>query len=242
MNETVDTSPDHIQLRNLFRNIQPSFLVASGPNKFISELIQLLDLPEGTDVNKFKANKSKTANANATNVSFYPFNRKNQQEGFRKRIYELDLPGLKAESSKTDRQIFIDSAFPMNQELAVLALGNLLKYLQENHLKWRHVFMHLDKSVVITNVSVFFTESQVLIDDTTFNSLNIFSNIYHPSSFKTQVRRDGLSLFNMLNECVSSVGVQELKSMLKQPIRDITELNLRFSTIEWCLKPESTLR
>ena len=239
MNESVDTSPDHIQLRNLFRYIQPSFLVASGSNKFLDELIQLLDLPYGTDVNKFKVNKSKAANANVTNVSFYPFNRKNQQEGFRKRIYELDLPGLPAESSKTDRKIFIDSAYPMNQELAVLALGNLLKYLQENHLKWRHVFMHLDKNLVITNVSVFFTESQVLIDDTTFNSLNIFSNIYHPSSFKTQVRRDGLSLFNMLNECVSSVGVQELKSMLKQPIRDITELNLRFSTIEWCLKPEN---
>lgn len=240
MLETVDTSPDHIQLRNLFRQIQPSFLLATGPNKFLEELIQLLDLPDGTDVTKFKVNKTKTANANTTNVSFYPFSRKNQQvEGFRKRIYELDLPGLPAESSRSDRQIFIDSAFPMNQELTVLALGNLLKYLQENHLKWRHVFMHLDKNPIITNVIVFFTESQVLIDDTTFNSLNIFSNIYHPSSFKTQVRRDGLSLFNMLNQCVSSVGVQELKVMLKQPIRDIVELNLRFSTVEWCLKPDN---
>lgn len=239
MNETIDSSPDHVQLQNLFRQVQPSFLLASGPNKFFEELIQLLELPDGTDVNKFKITKTKVADANATNVSFYQFNRKNQQEGFRKRIYELDLPGLPSESSTTDRQIFIDSAFPMNQELTVLALGNLLKYVHENHLKWNHIFMHLDNKPIITNVIVFYTEAQVLIDDTTFNALNIFSNIYHPSSFKTQIRRDGLSLFNMLNKCVSSVGVQELKSMLKQPIRDIVELNLRLSTVEWCLKPEN---
>lgn len=238
MSETVDLRPDHIQLRNLFRQIQPAFFIATGPNVFFEELLTLLDLP-GTDINKFKVNKTKNANANAINVSFYPFNRRNQQEGFRKRIYELDLPGLPADATKGNRQIFIDSAFPMNQELMIIALGNLLKYLHENHLKWRHVFLNLDKNPIITNVTVINTESQVLLDDTTFNSLNIFSNVYHPSSFKTSVRRDGLSLFNMLNQCCSSVGVQELKSMLQQPSREILELNLRFATVEWCLKQEN---
>lgn len=239
MNETIDLRPDHIQLRNLFRQIQPSFFVATGANLFLEELLDLLDLPEETDINKFKVIKTKTANANSTNVSFYPFNRHNQQEEFRKRIYELDLPGLPADATKGNRQIFIDSAFPMNQELMVISLGNLLKYLHDNHLKWRHVFINLDKSPIITNVIVIHTESQVLLDSTTFNSLNIFSNVYHPSSFKTHVRRDGLSLFNMLNQCCSTVGVQELKSMLQQPTRDILELNLRLSTVEWCLKKEN---
>jgi DNA mismatch repair ATPase MutS len=96
-------------------------------------------------------------------------------------------------------------------------------------LKWHHVFLNLDSNPIFTNLIVFFIKSQVLLYETTFNALNIFSNIYHPSSFKTQVRRDGLSLFNMLNQCNSSVGVQELKSMLKQPCRSITELNLRFA-------------
>lgn len=239
MYETIDTQPDHIQLRNLFRQVHPSYLVAAGPNSFLERLVQLLDVPDGTGIDKFKVNKSKKANADTFNVSFYPFNRKGQQEEFRKKIYELDLPGLPADSSKNDRQIFIDSMFPMNQELPVIALGNLLKYLRENHLKFNHAFLNALKNLIVTNVLVFNMESQVLLDETTFDALNIFSNIYHPSSFKAQVRHDGLSLFNLLNQCSSSVAVQELKSMLKQPIRDILELNLRFSTIEWCLKPEN---
>lgn len=239
MNETCDLRPDHVQLRNLFRQIQPSFLVASGANSFLEELVKLLDLPEDTDINKFKIHKSKTSNANVSNVAFFPFNRKNQQEDYRKRIYLLDFPGLPAESSRNDHQIFIDSALPMNQELMIISLGNLLKYLHDNNLKWRHAFLNLNSNPIITNLIVFSMESQVLLDDTTFNALNIFSNVCHPSSFKTQLRRDGLSLFNMLNQCSSSVGVQELKSILKQPSRDVNELNLRFITIEWILSKEN---
>lgn len=180
------------------------------------------------------------ANANSTNMSFYPFNRKNQLEEYRQRICSIDLPGLPPQSSKTDRTIFMNSVIPMNQELIVLSLGNLLKYLTDNHMKWNHAFLSLDKNPIITNVLVTVLESQVLLDETTFNALNIFSTIYHPSSFKLQIRKDGLSLFNLLNHCSSAVGTQYLKSMLKSPIRDMAELNLRFQTIEWCLKRENS--
>jgi len=236
----VDLQPDYVQLRNLFRQVQPSYLVAAGQNQFLEDLVQLLDLPEDTDINKFKVRQSKGGNAHSSNVSFYPYNRKQQQKEFRQKIYyDLELPGLPPESSRSDRQVFIASVFPMNQELAVIAMGNLLKYLDDNQLKWRHIFMNMSKQLIISSLSSFRMESQVQIDDTTFNSLNIFSSVYHPSSFKIQVRKDGLSLFNLLNECCSSIGVQELKNILKQPTRDMKELNLRYSTIEWCLKDEN---
>lgn len=239
MNETTDLHPDHKILRNLFRQIEPDFLVATGPSKFLQELIELLDLPDTTDVSKYKIGKGKTANANALNISFYPFDRKGVQESYRKRIYELELPGVPRDISPRDRKVFVDSLFPMSQELSMIALGNLLKYVFENNVKWRHVYLQLQQNPIISNVTVFYIEAQVLIDDTTFNSLNIFSNIYHPSSFKAQIRRDGLSLFNMFNQCQSSLGVQELKQVLKQPTRDINELKLRQLTVEWCLRPEN---
>lgn len=203
------------------------------------DLTKLLDLPEETDIRKFKVTNSKAANANASNIVFYPFNRSIHPSLYRARILNLDLPGLPPEAPKSDRKIFIGSVFPMNQELMVIALGNLLKYLHENRIKWRHVFMNLDQNPIITNVIAFNSDSQVLIDENTFNSLNIFSHIYHPSSFKHQIRRDGLSLFNLINECCSSLGTQELKSMLMQPICDIAELNFRFDSIEWLLKKEN---
>lgn len=209
MNETGDLRPDYIQLRNLFRQVQPLYMVTSGPNNFLEDIINLLELPEGTDYTKFKIKKSKSATAN--NVAIYPFNRKNNLSGFRKLIYELNLPGLPSESSRSDRQMFIDSVFPMDQDLMVHSLGNLLQYLNDNNGKWRQVFLNFDKNPIITNLNVFYMESQVLMDDSTFNALNIFSNIVHPSSFKNQIRKDGLSLFNLLNQCCSSIGVQELK-------------------------------
>jgi len=222
----------------------PSYLVlSSGSNAFLQEVLELLD-PSSTgnaELIKYKVRKAAQANASLSNLSIYPFDRKNHQEGLRKRIYELDLPGMTNASScsLSDRQIFINSVFPLNQELFVIALGNLLRYLSENYLKWRHVFLGLEKKLIVTNVLNTILQTQVLLDDTTFNSLNIFSNIYHPSSFKLQIRKDGLSLYNLLNNCDSSVGSQELKNILRQPTRDMGELNLRFTTIEWCLKKEN---
>lgn len=213
MNETGDLRPDYVQLRNLFRQVQPSYMVTSGPNHFLEDIIKLIDLPEGTDYAKFKIKKSKSATAN--NIAIYPFNRKNNLSGFRKQIYELNLPGLPSECSRSDRQMFVDSVFPMDQDLMVHSLGNLLQYLNDNNSKWRQVFLNLDRNPIITNLNVFYMESQVLMDDSTFNALNIFSNITHPSSFKNQIRKDGLSLFNLLNQCCSSIGVQELKVLYK---------------------------
>lgn len=161
MNESSDLRPDHVQLRNVFRQIQPSYLVAAGCNTFLEDLVQLLDLPDDTNINKYKVPRAKTSNANASNVCFFPFNRTGLLEGYRKRIYCLDLPGIPAMSSENNRKIFIDSALPMSQELAVIAIGNLLKYLHENALKWRHVFLNLDGKPIITNVVVIQVESQV---------------------------------------------------------------------------------
>ncbi|CRL02389.1 CLUMA_CG015583, isoform A [Clunio marinus] len=115
IHETIDLRPDHIQLRNLFRQIQPSFLVASASNQFLKDLIELLDLPENTDINKYKVSAYKSANANTFNISFFTYNRNNQHNVFRKRIYELDLPGLPAESSKR----------PDNQKRAFQGLSGL---------------------------------------------------------------------------------------------------------------------
>ena len=231
MQEVHELRPDYPALGNLFRQVKPSHLVCSGPKLFLEDLIKLLDLPLETDLNKFKIKKNQP---NITNITIYPTINKTNMRDFRKKIYNLNLPGIPSECSETDRQIFIDSAFPMYQNLMVHSLGNLLKFLEENSVKFRELFLNFEKVPIITNILVFFMESQVLIDESTFNALNIFSAVYHPSSFKDQIKKDGLSLFNLLNQCCSAIGVQCLKSMLKQPIRDIIELNLRYSTIEWC--------
>jgi DNA mismatch repair protein MSH5 len=254
MNEMTDLKSEHLSLKNLFQEVEPSYFIASGSKAFLDDVTELLSLSEDIIKNmKDKKSKSKVGN-----LAFYTLNRKSQCEEYRKQIYEIEFPGLPAQATAKERQIAINSILPMNQELTVIALGNLLRFLKDNYLKWRHIFRNLDHNIIIFRVLVHSMESHVLvsikaflyfikfgetyiifciqIDETTFNSLNIFSCVYHPSNFKKQMRRDGLSIFNMLNECSSSVGVQELKSFLKTPIRDLDELNIRHSTIEWCLE------
>lgn len=228
-------------MKQIFQQVKPAYLVATGNSVFFDELVSILDPTlEKKDYQKFRVSKNKAANANSTNVSFYQLNR-GKQDDLRKRIYELNLPGIMAKTTKEESVHFINSILPMTQELIVACLGNLLKYLNDNHLKWQNAFLTYDKNPIITNVIISTLEAQVLIDEFSFNSLNIFSNIYHPSSFKLQVRKDGLSLFNLLNHCSSSVGVQELKTILRQPTRIIQELNIRFSTVEWCLQEKNLL-
>lgn len=188
--------------------------MSSSSNAFLEEILGLLDDTNADrDFNKYKVRKTGAVNANNSNLSIYPFDRKNHQEALRKRIYDIDLPGMinLSNSAVSERQIYINSVFPMSQEILVTAIGNLLRYLSENYLKWRHAFLGLEKKLIITNVVSTVLQSQVLLDDTTFNALNIFTNIYHPSSFKIQIRKDGLSLFNLLNNCSSTMGSQELK-------------------------------
>lgn len=210
MSKVVDFSPDYSNLRHLFRQIKPSYLVAAGSNQFFEDLgCSLLQVSEDSSIDKFKIGRAKTSNAAASNLCFYPLNR---QTDHREKIYEMDLPGLQAECSDGERRMFIDSVFPMNQQSFTLCLGNLLRYLRENRMMWRQVYLNLDQNPIISNISVFHIDSQVLMDEATFQALSIFSTEYHPSSFKAQVRHDGLSLFSFLNQCCSSIGVKCLPS------------------------------
>lgn len=150
-------------MRNLFRQVQPSCLVASGPKVFIDELVEMLELQD-VDINKYKENKKKSGGQNNdSNLAFYSFNRKSQSEEYRKTIYEIKFPGLPVDSSAQNRKIFIDSVLPMDQELSVIAMGNLFRYLRDNFVKWKNVFMKMDTNLIITSVSVKSMEQNVIV-------------------------------------------------------------------------------
>lgn len=111
--------------------------------------------------------------------------------------------------------------------------GNLLNFLDAN---WRHLFLRNEERPIISNLFVYSLEGSVLIDDGTFNSLQVFTATDHPSAFKKNSRRPkeaSQSLFSLMNTCVSRYGSNQLKTWLYQPIRDVDEIHLRLHTIEW---------
>lgn len=237
LQEMSDFKPDYPLITHLFHKNQPSNLILAGPKNFLEDISEVLNL-SSTDFKKKYTTIYGDGGSKTCFVTFHTHNKRNI-EIFRKKIYELQLPGLPAEASALDKHIFIDTVLPMENPLIVYALGNLLSFLEENSSKYTSIFSSFGRSLMIANVDVNFVESQVMIDNSTLNALNVFSSIHHPASFKNQIRKDGLSIFNLLNQCCSRIGSQQLKLILKHPIRDLSELNVRLSTIEWCTKQEN---
>jgi len=90
---------------------------------------------------------------------------------------------------------------------------------------------------------LFVRDDLVMVDETAWNSLQIFTVDFHPSSTKQGTwggSKEGLSVFNLLNRCYSAQGTRALKLQLLRPTRNIKLLNRRYDVIEYCVDPVRT--
>lgn len=79
----------------------------------------------------------------------------------------------------------------------------------------------------------------VIVDDSAWQSLQIFSTDIHPSSFKqgnSSSNKEGLSIFSLLDSCMTTQGSKMLRLMLLRPSRNPEILNRRYDVIEYCTK------
>lgn len=58
--ETVDLKPDFWHLKNLFRQINVTTVLASGPTIFLTTIMQLLDLPSHDNPNDYRVGRVKS--------------------------------------------------------------------------------------------------------------------------------------------------------------------------------------
>lgn len=229
--EAVDLKPDFWHLKNLFRQMKMVNVLASGPPIFLQEIMKMLGLPDKSDPSLYRVNRLKTLTA--AEFIVYTNNEKTLISS-RKRILELELPRMTAEFNEQDRYNFLSALLPLHQHLSVQCLGNLLNYLDAN---WKHLFLRNDHRPIITDIHVHALDEQVLMDESTFEAMKIFAAKDHPSGFKMCAygsSKEGCSFYNIINNCVSRIGSNELKIMMQRPTRDVNELQLRFATIEWC--------
>lgn len=230
--ETVDLKPDYWHLKNLFRQLNVKTVLASGPNVFLTAIMELLNIPKDEKPVNFSVNRVKSTASAAFLV--YNDNEKTLLAS-RKRILELRLSHMADLATDRDRHNFIETIIPLNQNLLVQALGNLLNYLDNN---WKYLFLRTDRNPVISDVHIYRLDTHMLMDDASFHALQVFNLKDHPSGFKKSSygsKREGFSLYSMMNKCASSIGSNELKMILQQPIRDMAELRARHATIEWLM-------
>lgn len=230
MQKTIELRPEFVNLNNLFRITSPDYILMSGHDDFLKEVLRINNIPPEIELKSLKADKN-CANF-STNVFILPMDKKTLFAN-KNRVLKLNLPGMLKNQTDDERIYFLESVLPIKEDLTVQTIGNLLQYLDKN---WRRIYNQCDLNPVIVDLNVFCMQGQLLMDSVTFDGLQIFTSSNHPSGFKKGAAGtviEGFSIYGLLNKCSSMNGSNELKIMLKQPTRDLLELHLRHSTIDW---------
>lgn len=230
MQKTIELRPEFINLNNLFRITTPDYILMSGHDDFLKEVLRINNISPEDELKLLKADKN-CANF-SSNVFILPMDKKTLFAK-KNRILKLNLPGMLKNQTDDERVYFLESVLPIKDDLTVQTIGNLLQYLDKN---WRRIYNQSDLNPVIVDLNVFCMQGQLLMDSVTFDGLQIFTSSNHPSGFKKGAAGtviEGFSIYGLLNKCSSLNGSNELKIMLKQPTRDLLELHLRHSTIDW---------
>ncbi|XP_055644383.1 mutS protein homolog 5-like [Toxorhynchites rutilus septentrionalis] len=222
--QAAEPRPQYALLKNLVRQYGPLFCLISGSKHFLDDIPELLELPEGTRMKHFNAGKIEPSEK-ARICDFGP----NALKASIAKVLATNLPGMPAQASDNDRRMFIESVLPFDQELLVHAVGCLLTLLDR--------IASEDNCPVVTRINIVTPSSQMIIDELTFQALQIFNSRLHPSGFKRFLGSSSCSLYDLLNRCSSKIGREELKVTMQQPVRDLRELNQRLNTVQWLSKP-----
>eukprot|EP00941_MAST-03F_sp_MAST-3F-sp1_P004909 g4909.t1 len=172
----------------------------------------------------------------------------NEQETNNETPFQFDIRVLKNNDFKDGHELISrtmvgashshtpSSHFFLDNKEITSACAGLLFYLATNH-----AVDQIDSSAAPVNVEKIVhvsLEDYMYMDQVTFQSLNIFVCDNHPSVVKGRGRRkEGFSIFSLLDKCNTAVGSTLLKSWMKKPLRNKKILEQRYDAIEYLMTP-----
>eukprot|EP01135_Chromosphaera_perkinsii_P002283 Nk52_evm69s221 gene=Nk52_evmTU69s221 len=124
---------------------------------------------------------------------------------------------------------FFNSGVINSEKIEMIrASGALVKYLSRNLVDILSENSPERSSFPLNKFELLTFSQFVYIDGDTFQALQVFNNEIHPSlNKKGNVRKEGLSLFGILSNSVSSGGKKVLKGWLKRPEADFEVIRKR---------------
>lgn len=138
--------------------------------------------------------------------------------------------------------IFMHSLIDFSSECMVRAAGALLKFLDKFQIGGPNLDApgsQYPRSLVLS-IRPYNPEDTVAIDETTLTALQIFKSSTHPSGSKSgswNKRKEGLSLFNILNRCCSIAGSKRMKSLFRALPRSICLIQERQEAVVFFSHP-----
>lgn len=216
LQDVQETHPKFETISLLLKDMQPKFIILSA--KSDDALIDYIKL-----------------NFNENLINLMPNNDFNY-DICKKRIFELKLKVFDDLNltEENERYIYFKTFLNFESQFMIRSMGALVKYLDKNRIN-----VQLEERSIMTPIFAFKSislDNVLLIDDNSLKSLQIFHLINHPSVYKQNSNKDGLSLFSMYKTYLSTkIGVLKLRSWLLKPTRNMTDLRKRHEIIEFFL-------
>jgi DNA mismatch repair protein MSH5 len=109
----------------------------------------------------------------------------------------------------------------------VRATGALLAFLQRGA-----IVLHTNAGSTLQHFVRFDGFSRCVLDQDSLAALQIFHQVNHPSVLMSAPKKEGVSLFGVLNRTVTAGGKRLMKSWLKRPSLDLAQIEERHSAVE----------
>ncbi len=143
--------------------------------------------------------------------------------------------------SEEEHMLLINSLVDLNSESGVRATGALLKFMDANRAGVALNLDAPDSNCMVMEIKSLCLEDVVNIDETTFTALQIFSSGYQPTAGAKfgswNKKREGLSLFSIVNNCKSVLGAKYLRYMFRCPPRSLDTILQRQEVIAYFANP-----
>ncbi|KAF7996470.1 hypothetical protein HCN44_002102 [Aphidius gifuensis] len=244
MDDIVEDTFNFNITKALYMQIQPRHVVTTSgtPDDFQSILKKLIIKDSFNNQKEQSTSSSSSTPSSIDQVSQVSLNILNKnQNDFEYCYHRVKLLKLSSEPDDTtnaERITFLNSVLNFDSSLMIHGLGLLLKYLDEN---WSKLTLNPSEQIEYLYINSIMLNDLVMMDEDTFNVLNIMQSKFHPSLFKygSCSIEVGMNLFTFLNRCQSRPGVQHLWRLMRHPTRDINIINERHKIIEFFMNPNN---
>jgi len=149
----------------------------------------------------------------------------------------VHLPNLPPLKGPRERLHILNTTISLCRELQICAAGALISILSHEGLLARDPSAPT-ASLPLAALKEASLQGHLLVDPASLEALHIFHEEKHPSAMGLGKSKEGLSVFGMLNRCVSPPGKRLLRLWFARPLVDLQALEERMDGIEALMKAE----
>jgi DNA mismatch repair protein MSH5 len=140
-------------------------------------------------------------------------------------------------TTESERLHALNTVISISSECQIIAAGALLSILDSECLLPPPFILDNDLTntclIPLKSLKEVAIEGFLLVDPTSMEALQIFSEEHHASAMGIGSAKEGYSVFSLLNRCVSPAGKKLLRLWFSRPIIDLNMIEDRYDSIQF---------